>query len=257
MRILVTNDDGIHGKGFESLVRALSALGEVYVVLPDRQRSTTSHSMTLDKPLRIQKLEEKKFLVNGTPSDCVRLGILGLMKEDVELVVAGINNGPNLGDDVNYSGTVGAALEGTLLEVPSFAMSLVVTGGYHFEVAANFARFLAERIIQQGLPKNVYLNVNIPDLPLEEIKGVEITRQGKRIYGKEIQERTDPRGEKYYWIAGENISGISEQGTDIAAIEHNKISVTPLSLDRTDYPTIEALKKWNLNWKKAFSGELT
>ena len=257
MRILVTNDDGIHGKGFESLVRALSTLGEVYVVLPDQQRSTTSHSMTLDKPLRIQKLEEKKFLVNGTPSDCVRLGILGLMKGDVELVVAGINNGPNLGDDVTYSGTVGAALEGTLLEIPSFAISLVVTGGYHFEVAANFGRFLAEKIIQQGLPKSVYLNVNVPDLPLDEIRGMEITRQGKRIYGKEIQERMDPRGEKYYWIAGENISGISEEGTDIVAIEHNKISITPLSLDRTDYPMIEVLKRWNLNWKKAFSGELT
>ncbi|MDH5661770.1 MAG: 5'/3'-nucleotidase SurE [Elusimicrobiota bacterium] len=257
MRILVTNDDGIHGKGFESLVRALSTLGEVYVVLPDRQRSTTSHSMTLDKPLRAQKLKEKKFLVNGTPSDCVRLGILGLMKEDVELVVAGINNGPNLGDDVTYSGTVGAALEGTLLEIPSFAISLVLTGGYHFEVAANFGRFLAEKIIRQGLPKNVYLNVNVPDLPLEEIEGVEITKQGKRIYGRKIQERTDPRGEKYYWIAGENISGISEEGTDITAIEHNRISITPLSLDRTDYGMVEALKKWNLDWKNTPRGELT
>jgi len=256
MRILVTNDDGVHGKGIEHLVRALSGLGEVYVVVPDRQRSAASHSLTLDKPLRIQKIEEKKYLVNGTPSDCVRLGILGLMKEEVELVVAGINNGPNLGDDVSYSGTVGAALEGTLLEVPSFAVSLAVTGGYHFEVAANFARFLAEKIIQEGLPKSIYLNVNIPDLALDEIRGVEITRQGKRIYGKEILERMDPRGEKYYWIAGENISGISEQGTDIAAIEHSKISITPLSVDRTDYKTVEALKRWNLNWKSAFSGEL-
>ncbi len=257
MRILVTNDDGIQGRGVEQLVRALSGLGEVYVVLPDQQRSSTSHTLTLDKPLRIQKLEEKRFLVNGTPSDCVRLGILGLMKEDVELVVAGINNGPNLGDDVTYSGTVGAALEGTLLEVPSFAISLAVTGGYHFEVAANFGRFLAEKIMQQGLPKNVYLNVNIPDLPREEIQGVEMTRQGKRIYGKEIQERRDPRGEKYYWIAGENISGISEQGTDFAAIEHKKISITPLSVDHTDYGMVEDLKRWNLNWKKAVSGELT
>jgi len=257
MRILVTNDDGIHGKGIEHLVRALSGLGEVYVVVPDQQRSSTSHSLTLDKPLRIQKLQENRFLVNGTPSDCVRLGILGLMKEDVALVIAGINNGPNLGDDVTYSGTVGAALEGTLLEVPSFAISLVVTGGYHFEVAANFGRFLAERIVQEGLPGNVYLNVNIPDLPLEEIKGVEITRQGKRIYGKEILERTDPRGEKYYWIAGENISGISEEGTDIATIEHSKISITPLSVDRTDYKAVECLKSWKLNWKKALSGELT
>jgi len=257
MRILVTNDDGIHSRGFEYLVRALSGLGEVYVVLPDQQRSSTSHSLTLDKPLRIQKIQEKKYLVNGTPSDCVRLGILGLMKEGVELVVAGINNGPNLGDDVSYSGTVGAALEGTLLEVPSFAVSLVVTGGYHFEVAANFARFLAEKIIQEGLPKSSYLSVNVPDLALEEIRGVEITRQGKRIYGKEILERMDPRGEKYYWIAGENISGISEEGTDIAAIEHSKISITPLSVDRTDYKMVEALKRWKLNWKNAFSGEGT
>jgi 5'-nucleotidase len=257
MRILVTNDDGIHSRGFEYLVRALSGLGEVYVVLPDQQRSSTSHSLTLDKPLRIQKLEEKKFLVNGTPSDCVRLGVLGLMKEEAELVVAGINNGPNLGDDISYSGTVGAALEGTLLDVPSLAISLVVTGGYHFAVAANFGRLLAEKIIQEGLPRNIYLNVNIPDLPVDEIKGVEITRQGKRIYGKEILERMDPRGEKYYWIAGENVSGISEEGTDIAAIEHSRISITPLSVDRTDYKTVEALKRWNLNWKNAFSGEGT
>jgi len=257
MRILVTNDDGIHGRGIEHLVRALSGLGEVYVVVPDQQRSSTSHSLTLDKPLRIQKVEEKKYLVNGTASDCVRLGILGLMKEEVELLVAGINNGPNLGDDVSYSGTVGAALEGALLEVPSFALSLVLTGGYHFEVAANFAFFLAKKIVQRGLPKNVYLNVNVPDIALEEIRGVEITRQGKRIYGKEILDRMDPRGEKYYWIAGENISGISEEGTDIAAIEHSKISITPLSVDHTDYKMVEALKKWNLNWKKALSGELT
>jgi len=257
MRILVTNDDGIHGRGIEHLVRALSGLGEVYVVLPDQQRSSTSHSLTLDKPLRVQKLEDKKFLVNGTPSDCVRLGILGLIKGDVDLVVAGINNGPNLGDDITYSGTVGAALEGTLLEIPSFALSLVLTGGYYFEVAANFGRFLAEKIIQQGLPKSVYLNVNVPDLALEEIRGVEITKQGKRIYGKEILERVDPRGERYYWIAGENISGISEEGTDIAAIEHSKISITPLSVDHTDYKMVEALKKWNLNWKNAHSGELT
>jgi len=257
MRILVTNDDGIHSKGVEYLVRALSGLGEVYVIVPDQQRSAASHSMTLDKPLRVQKLEEKKFLVNGTPSDCVRLGILGLMKEDVELVVAGINSGPNLGDDVSYSGTVGAALEGALLEVPSLAISLVVTGGYHFEVAANFGRFLAGKILQEGLPRNVYLNVNIPDLPVDEIRGVEITRQGKRIYGKEIQERIDPRGEKYYWIAGENLSGVSEQGTDIAAIEHNKISITPLSLDCTDYKMMEALKRRNFDWKNAFSGDVT
>jgi len=249
MRILVTNDDGIHGRGLEYLVQALSGLGEIYVVVPDRQRSTTSHSLTLDKPLRIQKLKEKRFLVNGTPSDCVRLGILGLMEEDLQLVVAGINNGANLGDDINYSGTVGASLEATMLEIPSMAISLVVTGGYHFEVAASFTRSLAEKVVKEGLPRNVYLNVNIPDLPLAEIRGVEITRQGKRIYGKEIQERTDPRGEKYYWISGENLSGIPEEGTDIAAVEQNKISVTPLSLDRTHYGMIEYLKKWNLNWK--------
>ncbi len=256
MRILVTNDDGVHGRGIEHLVLALSGLGEVYVVVPDQQRSSTSHSLTLDRPLRIQKMEEKKYLVNGTPSDCVRLGILGLMRGEVELVVAGINNGPNLGDDISYSGTVGAALEGTLLEIPSFAISLVLTGGYHFEVAASFARFLARWITQERLPRNVYLNVNIPDLSLEEIRGVEITKQGKRVYGRDIQEGMDPRGEKYYWIAGENISGISEEGTDIAAIEHGKISITPLTVDRTDYETVEVLKKWNLDWKNAFSGDL-
>jgi len=254
MRILVTNDDGIYSTGVEHLVRSLSALGEVYVVLPDQQRSSTSHSLTLDKPLRIRKIGEKKFLANGTASDCVRLGVLGLMKEDVELIAAGINNGPNLGDDVSYSGTVGAALEGTLLGIPSFAISLVVRGGYHFDVAADFGRFLAERIIRKGLPKGVCLNVNVPDLTLKEIKGVEITKQGKRIYGKKIMERTDPRGEKYFWIAGENISGISEKGTDITAIEHNRISIMPLSIDRTDYHMVEALKRWNLDWKDSCGG---
>jgi len=253
---LVTNDDGIHGKGFEHLVKKLSGLGEIYVVVPDQQRSAASHSMTLDKPLRVQKLEDKKFLVNGTPSDCVRLGVLGLMKGDVELVVAGINNGPNLGDDVTYSGTVGAALEGTLLGVPSLAISLVLTGAYHFEVAANFGRFLVGKIMNEGLPKNVYLNVNVPDLPIDKIRGVEITRQGRRIYGKEIQERMDPRGEKYYWIAGENISGVAEEGTDIAAIQHNKISITPLSINGTDYGMMEILKRWDLDLKDAVRGEL-
>lgn len=245
MRILITNDDGIHSKGLDVLVKAMKDKAKVVVVVPDQERSAVSHSMTLHKPLRLEEIEENTFIINGTPADCVRFGILGLMKKkDIDLVIAGINRGPNLGDDILYSGTVGAAIEGTVLGFPSIAISLVSNGNYYFDVAAEFSCRIVEKIIQYDLSKGIYLNINVPDFPSSQIKGVEITRQGKRIYGREIEQRTDPRGFLYYWIAGESISGIKEQGTDIQAIEEKKISITPLHIDATAYESLEQLRDW-------------
>lgn len=243
MRILLTNDDGWRGKGTEILQREIKDLGDVYIVLPERNQSAASHAMTLRSPLRIQKIDRRRYIVDGNPADCVRLGVLGIMKE-ARLVISGINVGPNLGDDVSYSGTVASAREGAILGIPSFAISLAVNKGYHYSTASFWAKRIAVKILKKGLPKGIFLNVNVPDIPLDKVKGVVITRQGRRIYGKKIFKRKDPKGWDYYWICGESISGVFEQGTDLRAIKENKVSITPLSLDSTDYKMVKELKGW-------------
>ncbi|MFH1258323.1 MAG: 5'/3'-nucleotidase SurE [Elusimicrobiota bacterium] len=247
MRILLTNDDGIHGQGLEPLHRALSQLGEVFQIVPDQERSGVSHSLTLIKPLRVTEIRHRIYLVNGTPADCVRFGVMSIMNKKVDIVVSGINRGQNVGADVLYSGTVAAAREGALLNLPALAISLVVKGKLHFSTAAYFAKKLTKKIMEKKLPKQVYLNMNVPDLPRREIAGLEITRLGTRIYGSQIEQRTDPRGDKYYWIADENnLTGIKDPGTDIHAVHRNKVSVTPLQVDLTSYGFYQELKRWKI-----------
>jgi len=241
---LITNDDGIQSEGLKALKEALSTLGRVAVVAPDREQSTASHAITLHRPLRVQWIDEEFCAVDGTPADCVNLSINGFLKEKPKVLVSGINKGENLGDDVTYSGTVSAAIEGTLIGIPSIAVSLVARKNFTFEAAASFSRILAKLVMEHGLPRDTLLNVNVPNLPEEEIEGVEITRQGKRVYGDAIVEKTDPRGKKYYWIGGDILGYRHVPGSDFDAISRNRISVTPLKLDLTDYDAMKTIEKW-------------
>lgn len=244
--ILVSNDDGVHSIGLHHLVEALREVGEVYAIAPDRERSAASHALTLHKPLRADEIRKGIFSVNGTPTDCVNLGVLFLLREKrPDLVVSGINKGGNLGDDVTYSGTVSAAMEGTLLGIPSIAVSQLGEGHYHFETAASFAVTLARLVLDEGLGKDVLLNVNVPNLPPEKINGTRITSLGKRVFSDgTIVENTDPRGRKYYWIGVNGMAWEKRKNSDHEAVEAGAISVTPLHLDLTHHETIERLHQW-------------
>ena len=238
-RILVTNDDGIYSEGIKLLAEALAEVGEVVVVAPDREQSATSHSLTLHRPLRIRQLDENQWVVDGTPTDCVNLGVLHLFKDrPPDLVASGINFGSNLGDDVTYSGTVSATFESSLLGIPSVAFSQAVGGRFSFAPGARFAeRMIRELCEQEELARDLLLNVNFP---FGDFRGVEITRLGRRIYQQTILARLDPRGRKYYWIGG-TPEWKEEEGTDFAAIEAGKVSITPLHLDLTDYRGLEKI----------------
>lgn len=244
--ILVSNDDGIHSEGIKALARALKRVGEVFIVAPDRERSAASHSLTLHKPLRVEKIGPNAYAINGTPTDCINLAVNGILKKRPDLVVSGINKGGNLGDDVTYSGTVSAAMEGTLLSIPSFAISLVSISreNFDFKNAARFAARLARFILKNRLPKDTLLNINVPDV--DEIKGYRITKQGKRLYGDAIVEKVDPRGKKYYWIGGDILKWEGGEDTDFKAITSNFISITPVHLDMTNYASFKELHKWKI-----------
>jgi len=240
--ILVTNDDGVYSPGIQMLAKRLRELDEVVIVAPDRERSAAGHSMTLHRPLLIEEIKESVYSVNGTPTDFVNIAVKGLLKEVPRLVVSGINKGPNLGDDVTYSGTVAGAIEGTLLGIPSFAVSLAARENFRFAEAAEVAFRTAVQIIEQRMPASTLLNVNVPNLPLSEIQGTRITRLGKRIYHQMTVERVDPRGKKYYWIGGGEPDWEREEGTDLDAVDRKMISVTPLHLDFTDYSSFDRMK---------------
>jgi 5'-nucleotidase len=249
-KILVTNDDGIYSKGIILLARALTEVGEVFVVAPDREKSAIAHSLTLHRPLRVEKIKRNFYAVDGTPADCVHLAVNAILPERPRLVVSGINKGGNLGDDVTYSGTVSAAFEGTLLGIPSFAVSLVARSHFKFHPAACFAVRVAQAILKNGLPKDTLLNVNVPNLPNlqdEEIRPYRITQQGRWIHnGGTVVEKVDPRGKKYYWIGGGQLVFDRRGNTDFEAVSKGSVSVTPLHLDLTDYVAIPLLKKWKL-----------
>ena len=235
-KILLTNDDGVYSEGLKLLAAALSEVGEVTVVAPDREQSASGHALTLQRPLRIRRLEERWYSVDGTPTDCVNLAVLWLMKEDrPDLVCSGLNFGTNLGDDVTYSGTVSATFEGTLLGIPSVAFSQEVGEHFSFEPGARFARTLAGDLLAEEIPPDLLLNVNVP---VGEIRGAAFTRLGRRRYNQSIVEKLDPRGRKYYWIAG-TPEWDEEEGTDFHALSHGYVSVTPLHLDLTDYRGLE------------------
>jgi 5'-nucleotidase len=247
IRILVTNDDGVMAPGIQALARALAPLGEVYVVAPDREQSASSHALTLQQPLRLNQLEERVWSVTGTPTDSVLVAVHGVMRAELpDLVVSGINAGPNMGDDVTYSGTVSAAFEGTLLSIPSIAISLAsLEEPFHYETAALWAARLARQVLSRRLPPKTLLNVNVPSLPAEGIQGVRLTRLGHRVYRETISEKTDPRGRPYYWVGG-YAEWAPEETTDIQAIRAGYVSITPLNLDMTDYKLLIEMETWKL-----------
>src|SRR5215468_2321381 len=239
--ILVTNDDGVHAAGLAALAAALDDLGDVYVVEPDREQSAVGHALTLHRPLRVTQVGERRYAVNGTPSDCVNLAVLGLLPERPVLVASGINHGSNLGDDVTYSGTVSAALEGTLLGVPSMAVSRNESGEGSFEGAGAVARLVASRVLVEGLPPKTLLNVNAPREPAG---GIRMTRLGHRVYREKIVQETDPRGLPYYWIGAGPPEWNEDEGSDISAVNRGFASVTPLHLDLTHHGALSRMTDW-------------
>lgn len=248
-RLLVSNDDGVDAPGIRALAAELRKLGDVTVVAPDRERSAASHSLTVDIPIRANHLSDGVVSVAGTPTDCVLLAIKNLLPEPPDLVVSGINRGPNVGDDVTYSGTVAAAMEATILGVPAMAVSLAHgdSGRYDYGFAARVAREIAGLVLKNGLPEGTLLNVNVPNVPESEIHGVEVVRQGKQVYEDSIVPKADPRGRKYYWIAGNSSVWGEQTDTDIAAMNRGSVAVTPIHLDLTDYAVMESIEKWSLS----------
>ena len=239
-RILVTNDDGIYSEGLRKLADACRAHGDVTIVAPDREQSAASHALTLNRPLRLLQIEEKAWIVDGTPSDCVNLAILKLFKDErPDLIVSGINFGPNLGDDVTYSGTISAAFEGALLNIPSIALSALVGEHFSFDHCAAVAGELTRIALTEHRDPRVILNVNFP---LGDFNGVRITTLGQRVYTEGVIERKDPRGRAYYWIGGEPPVWHPGEGTDFEALQQGFVSITPLHLDLTHHQSIPRLK---------------
>ncbi len=250
MRLLLSNDDGISSDGLGALEEELAALGDVYVVAPDREQSAASHALTLYRPLRVQEMGERRWAVDGTPTDCVNLAVNGILREcRPDFVISGINRGSNLGDDITYSGTVSAAMEGTLLGIPAVAVSLAGRERFDFKPAATFVGELLRALGGRALPRNTLLNVNVPPLPRELIKGVRLTRMGKRRFDDAIVEKLDPRGKKYYWIGGGDPGFVEDEGTDFAAMALDMISITPIHLDLTNYSCFDELSKLKLDWR--------
>lgn len=252
MRILLTNDDGVDSAGLLALAQALSDDHQVEVIAPDRNWSISGHQRTMDRPLRVVKLKladgSPAYATDGTPSDCVALAALGFLEEVPELVISGINHGNNLGDDITYSGTVAAAMEGVISGMPSIAVSMNIAPQWPVEVGAAFTKRLVEQVAQRGLEKDILLNVNVPNLPHDDIKGVLITRLGKRIYHDELISRVDPRGREYYWLGGNSVQDEREEGTDVAAIQDGYVSITPIHLDLTNHSLLDKLREWDLRF---------
>jgi len=246
--ILVSNDDGVRAPGIAALHRALGPLGRVTVVAPDRERSASSHSLTLDVPLRANRISDDVVSVEGTPTDCVLLAVKDLLPQKPALVVSGINRGPNMGHDVTYSGTVAAAMEATLVGIPAIAVSLDRSpdGRFDYTAAGEVAREMAALVLARGLPEGTLLNVNVPNCPDGGIRGVALTRLGKQIYEDSVVRKTDPRGREYFWIAGQSSTWAVEPDTDFAAVKRGLVSVTPIHMDMTDYRMLETLREWPL-----------
>lgn len=241
LSILLSNDDGAHAPGLAILAASLAPLGEVTVVAPDRNRSGASNSLTLETPLRVTRLDNGFLSVNGTPTDCVHLAVTGLLDRAPDLVVSGINNGANLGDDVLYSGTVAAAMEGRTLGHPAIALSLVTDNPLHYDSAARVARILVERLEDMALPPETLLNVNVPDLPWSDLQGIRSTRLGARHRAEHTVRTLDPRSRPVYWIGQPGTAADAAEGTDFATVASGAVSVTPLSADLTSHGAIDGL----------------
>lgn len=253
MHILVTNDDGVTAPGLLALVQALQPLGRVSIVAPDHNWSASGHVKTLHRPLRVKEVRladgTPALSSDGAPSDCVALALMGLLPDPVDLVVSGINPNANLGHDVTYSGTVTAAMEAAIAGVAAVAVSLDapfdLVGPTDYSTAAAVGARVAAAVLRDGLPNGTCLNINVPYLPLDAVKGITITRMGLRIYHDQLVRRLDPRGRPYYWIGGDAPTGVPDEGTDIGALSTGHVSITPIQLDLTDHALLDALRAWN------------
>ena len=248
MKLLITNDDGIYAQGIQTLIKTMSSVAEIYVAAPDRERSGTGHSITVFEPIRAEQIEMPEvrvaWVIGGTPVDCVKLAVKKLIKTKIDLVVSGINHGPNLGTDILYSGTVAAAAEGVVLGIPSIAASLnSYSADADFTMAADITKELIEQILRQGIEETTLLNINIPPLPREHIKGSRITKLGIRNYDNLFEERKDPRGNAYFWLGGGVVIHRQEHNSDVTAVENGFLSITPIHLDLTDYRLMEKYRQ--------------
>ena len=245
MHFLVSNDDGIEARGIQVLSERMRALGKVTLVAPDKNCSGASNSLTLDSPVRIDEIGERTYRVRGTPTDCVHIALTGLLEKDPDIVVSGINAGANLGDDVIYSGTVAAAMEGRFLGLPAIAVSLVFTGRpRHYETAAEAVGLLVQRLKSDPLPADTILNINVPDIPWEEVRGLEVTRLGHRHRAEPVIKMDDPRGRPMYWIGQAGEGDDAGPGTDFDAVNRGYISITPIHVDLTRYQALEQVAGW-------------
>ncbi len=247
--ILITNDDGVNAPGLLALAQALREIGQVSILAPDRNWSVTGHNKTLHKPMRVWPVTladgSEALTTDGSPSDCVALAVMGLIETPIDMVISGVNNRPNLGDDITYSGTVAAAMEGVISGYPAIAVSIEEGEPYHWRTAARAAARIAQKILKNGgMPRGTLLNVNVPNLPEEQVKGCQVTRLGQRRYHDQLIVRQDPGGRPYYWIGGEPPTSVLEPGADVYALAHGYISVTPLSLDMTHHAFLDTLRQW-------------
>lgn len=244
MNILLSNDDGYFALGLAELAQALAGLGDIVVVAPEQNRSGASNSLTLDRPLFLKKAANGFHFVNGTPTDCVHLAVTGMLDRLPDIIVSGINNGANMGDDTIYSGTVAAATEGFLLGIPSIAISLTSFEGKNFESAGRVARELVERFIRDPMKEAVLLNVNVPDIPYAELKGMEVTRLGRRHKAEPVVRMVSPRSETVYWVGAAGAAADAGPGTDFNAVERGCVSITPLQIDLTHTAQLPAVRHW-------------
>lgn len=244
MRILLSNDDGYFAPGIAALAKALADIAEITVVAPERDRSGASNSLTLDRPLSLKKAASGFFYVNGTPTDCVHLAVTGMLDHLPDMVISGINHGANMGDDTIYSGTVAAATEGFLLGVPSVAISLASKENRHFETAAKVARNIVENLIQHTVNSPLLLNVNVPDIPHDQLQGIEVTRLGKRHKAEPVIKTLSPRGETVYWVGAAGAAQDAGPGTDFHAVSQNRVSITPLQIDLTHNTQLPQIRSW-------------
>jgi len=244
VRILLSNDDGYQARGLNFLAQGLADLAEVVVVAPDRNRSGASNSLTLETPLRVEQVAPNVYYVNGTPTDCVHVAITGLLDQEPDMVISGINHGANLGDDVLYSGTVAAAMEGRFLGLPALAISLVIDQGQYFASALSVVRQLLEHIERDPLPRDTILNVNVPDLPENEIRGIRATRLGFRHKSEPVVKAFDPKGNPVYWVGPAGPGQDAGPGTDFDAIANRFVSVSPIKIDLTDHAGVDRLASW-------------
>ena len=244
LRILLSNDDGYQSDGLATLALSISDLAEIVIVAPDRNQSGASHSLTLDTPLRVGRTRDGIYYVNGTPTDCVHLALTGLLDDEPDMVIAGINHGANLGDDVLYSGTVAAAAEGRFLGLPAIAVSLVGENPRHFDTAGHAIRILIQQLKDTPLPPDTTLNINVPDVPYQELRGFRSTRLGYRHRAEPVIESHDPKGRLLYWVGAAGAGQDAGLGTDFHAVENGLISVTPLNFDLTRHASLEVLETW-------------